>query len=182
MGKAANAKSTSTGRAEWLTRRQVARITGLDERRVAQMDGRELHPTRRADGSWIYDPNEVAAIVTAGGVSGTVTARAFTMFMEGKSDPEVVVDTLQPARRIRELRTEYDAMVGSMNLHKNVVEELRGMLGLTALSDGASLALAVRRALEAKYRAGFLEGRADAEDYGEVTNPITGERRKLTRS
>jgi len=32
------------------------------------------------------------------------------------------------------------------------------------------------------YRAGFLESRADAEDYGEVTNPITGERRRITKS
>jgi hypothetical protein len=40
------------GRAEWLTRRQVARIAGLDERRTIQMDGQELHPVRRPDGSW----------------------------------------------------------------------------------------------------------------------------------
>ena len=30
--------------------------------------------------------------------------------------------------------------------------------------------------------AACLEGRADAEDYGEVINPVTGERRKITRS
>jgi hypothetical protein len=35
------------------------------------------------------------------------------MVMAGKSDPEVVIDTQQRARRIRELRGEYDEMVGS---------------------------------------------------------------------
>jgi hypothetical protein len=182
MGNAGRAAGNRVGRAEWLTRRQVARIAGLDERRIIQMDGRELHPIRRTDGSWIYEPNEVASIIRGGSISGPVTARAFSMFMDGRSEPEVVIDTQQPARRIRELRREYDEMVGSLTLEKTVVAELASALGLPALGDGLGLAVAVRTALEARYRAGFLEGRADAEDYGEVTNPITGERRKITRS
>ena len=182
MGAGGSGGGRSAGRAGWLTRRQVARVIGLDERRVAQMDGRELHPIRRVDGSWTYDPGEVGAIVTSGSVTGTVTARSFEMFMAGKSDPEVVVATLQPARRIRELRAEYDEMAGSTTLDRTTVEELKHALGLNALPGGPSLAETVRAALEARYRAGFLEGRADAEDYGEVTNPVTGERRRVTRS
>jgi hypothetical protein len=58
----------------------------------------------RADGSWIYEPNEVASIIRGGSISGPVTARAFPMFMAGKSDPEVVIDAQQRVRRIRELR------------------------------------------------------------------------------
>jgi hypothetical protein len=182
MGAAGSAGGRKAARAGWLTRRQVARLVGLEERRVAQMDGRELHPIRRIDGSWTYDPGEVGALVSNGTASGTVAARAFGMFMAGKSDPEVVVETLQPARRIRELRAEYNEMAGQVILDRTTAEELRCVLGLNALTGGPSLAQAVQAGLEARYRAGFLEGRADAEDYGEVTNPITGERRRLTRS
>jgi hypothetical protein len=182
MGRQGTVEGRGSGRAEWLTRRQVARIAGLDERRIIQMDGRELHPVRRADGSWIYEPNEIASIIRGGCISGPVTARAFSMFVAGNTEPDVVIDTQQPARRIRELRREYDEMVGSLTLDKMVVTALATALGLPTLGGANGLASAVKSALDARYRAGFLEGRADAEDYGEVTNPITGERRRITRS
>jgi len=182
MGKGGSTVARTSGQAEWLTRRQVARIMGLDELRVCQMEGRELHPVRRGDRSWVYAPDEVAAVVSGGTTNGTVTARVFTMFREGKNLPDVAIETLQPARRIRELRTEYDDLSGSMTVEPETVQALTSLLGGPALADGRSLLAAVRASLEAKYRAGFLEGRADAEDYGEVTNPTTGERRKLTRS
>src|SRR5687768_17463653 len=102
MGKAGSAAAKASGQAEWLTRRQVARIMGVDEQRVCQMDGRELHPVRRGDRSWVYSPDEVAAMVSGGATNGTVTARAFAMFRDGKSLPDVAIETLQPARRIRE--------------------------------------------------------------------------------
>jgi hypothetical protein len=181
MGKGGSGVATTSGQAEWLTRRQVARIMAVDERRVCQMDGRELHPVRRGDRSWVYAPDEVAAIVSGGTTNGTVTARVFSMFRDGKSLPDVAIETLQPARRIRELRTEYDDLSGSMTIDAETVQGLRSLLGGPALADGTSLLMAVRTSLETKYREGFLEGRADAEDYGEVTNPTTGERRKLTR-
>jgi hypothetical protein len=118
----------------------------------------------RQGDAWVrtsYFGGELAGLATGGTVSGTVTARAFAIFMDGKSDPEVVVVTLQPARKIRELRAEYDEMAGSLMLVRTAVDELKSALGLVTLKDGATLAAAVRPALEAKYHAGFLEGRAD---------------------
>jgi hypothetical protein len=182
MGNAGGTAAKVASRAEWLTRRQVARIMGVDELRVAAMDGRELHPSRRADRSWVYEPNEVAAVLIGGTTSGTVTARVFTLLRDGKSLRDIVIETLQPARRIQELCAEHDELERSITLEWAVVDELKTIFGASAVKDGKALLASVRAALDAKFRAGFIEGRADVEDYGEVINPVTGERRKVTRS
>ena len=118
----------------------------------------ELHPIRRADRSWIYEPNEVVALIVGGAVNGPVTARAFSMFKDGRSNPEVVVDTLQPARRIRELRAEYDQLVGSLTLDRAAADDLKSTVALTALNDGTTLATAVRWLSKPSTAAGSSRG------------------------
>ncbi len=114
-------------RVEWLTRRQVAEILGVDEQRVQAMDGTELHPIRRADRSWLYSPHEVAGVAAGGAANGVVTARVFAMFRGGdKSLADVAIETEQPAARIRELRRDYDDLAGYLSLSRETVDGLRG--------------------------------------------------------
>jgi hypothetical protein len=160
----------------------VAEVFGLDEARVAQLDGRELHPIRRSDGSWTYEPREVGALVAGQTVSGPVTARAFEMFVAGKSDADVVIATLQPARRIRELRQEYDEMSGCLTIDRARVARLSAALGVSAIPTAEELVTTVTSGLASRWRSGFEEGRAEVEDFGEVVNPATGERRRVLRS
>jgi hypothetical protein len=108
-------------------------MMGIDEGRIAQIDGRDLHSARRSDGSWTCDPREIGAFVAGGSVTGTITARAFAMFMGGKSDPEVVVATMQPARHIRDLRAEYDQMRGSLTIGRDAIGRLERALGAKAV-------------------------------------------------
>ena len=103
------------------------------------------------------------------------------MFRDGnKTLADVAIETQQPAARIRELRRDYDDLAGFMSLSRDVVDGLRTTLSVD-FADGAALLNGVRIRLDDRYKEGFREGRADAEDFGEVVNPATGERRRVTR-
>ena len=56
-----------------LSRGQVARLLGLTENAVAEMDGRQLHPARLSDRRWCYDVEEVRALL--GGHGSAVRPR-----------------------------------------------------------------------------------------------------------
>jgi hypothetical protein len=165
-------------RSEWLTRRQVARLMALNEKQVAALDGVDLHPVRRADRSWAYDPAELVAFV-GGKASGSLTSRVFAMFREGKSLADVAIDCVQPARRIRDLRVEYDEFVGFLTIDRAVLDQLKAILGSAVIRDGAHLVEVVRAQLEARHQRGFDEGRADVMDLGEVFNQKTQKRKKV---
>jgi hypothetical protein len=178
-------KQSISPAARWLSRSQVAVLLGATDRQVAKMDGRQLHPTRAPDRVWRYDPAEVRALLSGPGaasergapralVDGEVTAEVFALFEAGKPLPQVAIATKQTAATIMQLRAEYDAMVGGLLLRADTVADLRTLAGADARTP-RDLVAAIRRALDAR----FEEGRADAQDFGEVLDPATGQLRRV---
>lgn len=171
--------------ARGLSRSQVAELLGMSDREVAKMDGRQLHPTRAPDRVWRYDPAEVRALLVSalgGGdkaglrplVDGEITAAVFALFEAGKSLPQVAIATRQTATTIMHLRGEYDGMVGGLLLPTDAAAELRTLAGADARS-AHDLVAALRRAFDAR----FEEGRAEAQDFGEILDPSTGSLRRV---
>jgi hypothetical protein len=152
----------------------------MTEAQVDEMHGRELHPQCAADRCWRYSPSEVSTLAFGGTADGAAAARVFAVFKKGVPLQDVVIETQQTPARVNALREEYDRMAGGLVLSPEVTAAVRKMFDADALSEEALLA-AVKAHSEARFHAGFLEGREDALDYGEVINPKTGERRKIAR-
>jgi hypothetical protein len=91
---------------------------------------------------------------------------------------DVVIQSQQTAVRVKDLRAEYDELVGGLHLEAAAVAALGDLLGADAKSSSAALLAAVKRRLEERFR----EGQDDVEDFGEVVDVETGERRRVTRS
>jgi hypothetical protein len=166
----------------WLARPQVAALAGVTEEQVEVMHGRDLHPVRAKDRSWRYPPREVAALVAGGSTDGVVTAKVFSLFKQNVPMADVVIQTQQTVVRVKDLRAEYDELVGGLHLEAAAVAALGDLLGADTKSSSAALLAAVKRRLEERFREGFREGQDDVEDFGEVVDAETGERRRVTRS
>jgi hypothetical protein len=133
---------------------------------------------RAKDRSWRYPPREVFALVAGGATEGAVAAKVFSLFKQNVSMADVVIQSQQTAVRVKDLRAEYDEMVGGLHLEAAAVAVLGDLLGADAKSSATALLAAVKRRLEERFR----EGQDDVEDFGEVVDVETGERRRVTRS
>jgi hypothetical protein len=92
---------------EALTRTEVARQLRVSIATVRRMEGRELHPRRRRDGTRLFDATEVATIATSRAVrpnaGGEIAARACELFREGKGVVDVVIALRQSFDTVRSL-------------------------------------------------------------------------------
>ncbi len=171
-----------------LTRRQVAALLGVSESEVKARDNVALHPIKGADGSWRYPPEEIAAILrglvvgdSTAEPSGAVCAAAFELFDAGKNLPSVVITLKQSPALVRSLRSEYDVMAASLTVTPASVAHIAQALG-TPIRDEAQLVLLIadlRERFGQEYQRGYDAGLADANDLGEIVDPITGKPRPL---
>jgi hypothetical protein len=171
-----------------LTRRQVAALLGVSETEVKARDNEAFHPTKGADGSWRYPPEEVAAVLRGLVVAdsgaeppGAVCAAAFELFEAGKKLPEVVIALKQPPALVRSLRSEYDVMAASLTITPASVAHMAQALR-TPIRDEVhlvSLVADLGERFSREYQRGYDAGFADASDLGEIVDPITGKSRPL---
>jgi hypothetical protein len=171
-----------------LSRRQTAALLGLTEEEVKTRDNITFHPTKGKDGSWRYQPEEVAAVLrgVAGaepGVepNGAVCAAAFESFRGAKSLPEVVIALKQTPGVIRRLRVEYDAMAGCLTLGPASRDRLAEILRVRPCDETHLVELVsnLLDRLQREYQRGHEDGLAEAGDLGEIVDPSTGQRRRL---
>jgi hypothetical protein len=176
--------------AKWLSRRQVALLLGITVEAVAKLDGIRLHPVKDRGRCWRYDSAEIRSMlgnrggapVATNSIDGEVTAAAFELFEQGKTLPQVVIATRQTAACVQARRREYDEMTGALLLPAAVVHELTSLLGRRRDELSAeALAEAIRSSLALQFRLGQEEGRPQsaAVDFGEIVDPITGQRRRV---
>jgi hypothetical protein len=78
----------------------------------------------------------------------------------------VAIETQQTPEAVMALREKWDRMTGGVLLSPEFTSTLRKMFGKEALTSGETLLAAVRTHSEARFLAGFREGREDANDYG----------------
>jgi hypothetical protein len=173
-----------------LSRRQTAAILGVTEAEVKARDNVTFHPTKGNDGSWRYQPEEVAAVLrgVAGGEpglqpNGAVCSAAFESFRDGKSLPEVVIVLKQSPGVIRELRTEYDAMAACLTLGPASLDRMAEILRARPRDEAhlVELVLDLRGRVQREYQRGHEDGLAEANDLGEIVDPSTGQKRRLER-
>jgi hypothetical protein len=171
-----------------LSRRQVAALLGVTEAEVRTRDNLTFHPTKAADGSYRYEPQEVAAVLrgVAGGEpgaepSGAVCGAAFELFKDAKSLPEAVIALKQVPSVIRGLRVEYDAMTSCLTIGQPSIETLAKILRGRPRDEAhlVELTTALSEQVQAEYRRGHEAGLADASDLGEIVDPSTGQKRPL---
>ena len=105
----------------WLTRFEVVEFSGIGLSTIPALERRgALNPrrayrrdTRGAERlTVVYDPDEVARLPRRGRASidrspGEVTARAFELFREARTDEEVVIELRETVERIIELREKW---------------------------------------------------------------------------
>jgi hypothetical protein len=178
--------STST----LLTRRQVGALLGVAEAEVKARDNVAFHPTKGPDGSWRYQPDEVAAVLrgVAGGEpgvepNGAVCAAAFESFRDGKSLTEAVIALRQSPVVIRTLRAEYDRMASHLTICPDSLEQLAVLLRARPRDHAHLLGLVAQLHDRAQheYQRGYEDGLAEAGDLGEIVDPSTGQTRPLKR-
>ena len=171
-----------------LTRRQAAALLGVTETEVRARDNVTFHPTKAPDGSWRYQPEEVAAVLrgVSGGEpgvepNGAVAAAAFESFRDGKSLADTVISLKQAPAVVRDLRAEYDAMVACLTIDGSSLETLAKVLR-NRPRDAAHLveiATALAELAQREYQRGYDDGLADATDCGEIVDPKTGQKSAL---
>lgn len=148
------------------------------------MHGNELHPWQEKDRRWRYRPAEVARAILLRNAAdphteGKVAAQAFAMFQQQSSLAEVVIATEQPATAVKQLFADYAELTGAILLSAENVATLREAAGLQATASGDALASAAASEIARRYTQGLEDGRAEAEDFGEIVDPKTGERRRV---
>jgi hypothetical protein len=171
-----------------LSRRQVAALLGVSEAEVKSRDNLTFHPSKAADGSYRYEPQEVAAVLrgVAGGEpgaepNGAVCSAAFGLFKDGKSLPEAVIALKQVPSVIRGLRVEYDAMTSCLTIGQPSLETLTQVFRGRPRDEAhlVELITALSEQLATEYRRGHDDGVAEATDLGEIVDPSTGKKRPL---
>jgi hypothetical protein len=171
-----------------LSRRQVAALLDVSEAEVKTRDNLTFHPSKAADGSYRYKPQEVAAVLRgiAGGdpgaePNGAVCGAAFELFKDGKSLPEAVIALKQVPSVIRGLRVEYDAMTLCLTIGQPSIETLAKILRGRPRDEAhlVELVTALSEQLGTEYRRGHEDGVAEATDLGEIVDPSTGKKRPL---
>ena len=171
-----------------LTRRQVAALLGVTEAEVKTRDNVTFHPTKAPDGSYRYEPQEVAAVLrgTVDGepgaeTTGAVCSAAFELFRDGKSLPDAVIMLKQPPAVIRGLRGEYDQMATCLTIGPSALEPLANLLRGRPRDEThlVELVSALSERLRDEYRRGHEDGVAEATDLGEIVDPASGQKRPL---
>lgn len=106
---------------DWMTRLEVVQATGVGLSTIPALERRgQLHPRRayRRDSrgaersTVVYDPAEVAKLPRRGRPSidrsqGEITARAFELFREGRTDEEVVIELRETIDHVQYLVTRH---------------------------------------------------------------------------
>jgi len=179
-----------TNNAVLLSRRQVAALLNESELEIKGRHDTTLHPIKGADGSWRYQPEEVAALLRglSGGepgveANGAVCSAGFELFRDGKSLTDVVITLRQTPAVVRNLRVEYDSMAACLTIGQEPLARLSGVLRATPRDEAQLFELVAGLAARAEqeYRRGYEEGLADATDLGEIVDPSTGKKRPLDR-
>jgi hypothetical protein len=175
----------------FLTRRQAAALLDEPESAIKARDNVSLHPVMRSDGSWLYPPAEISAILRGviGGpanveTTGAVCAAAFEQFRKGTSLPDVVIELRQPPAVVRSLRGEFDNLASSLTVAPDLLAALSRILDTSVKSDAILLELVDNLAERARheYERGYHDGLEAASDLGEIVDHETGERRRLDPS
>ncbi len=171
-----------------LTRRQVAALLDETEAEVKGRDNVSFHPGKAGDGSYRYDPREVAAALrgVAGGEpgaepNGAVCGAAFELFRDGKSLPDAVIALKQVPAVVRGLRVEYDTMTSSLTIAPPSLEALSKALRVRPRDEAhlVELVTTLSEQVASEYRRGHEDGIAEATDLGEIVDPNTGKKRPL---
>jgi hypothetical protein len=172
-----------------LTRSQAAAVLKLTEDDLKQRDGRDLHPQRGRDGSWLYEVSEVTALLTGAATTSAtaehdvLTAASFELFEKHVPLQRVAIQLKKSATTIMTLRKEYDALTGTLSFSREHRDRLMMVLGVP-MHDPNQVIDRIA-ALAARVR-GIGSGAAaspDEEaglDFGEVVDPATGERRSIS--
>ena len=144
----------------WLTRLEVVQVTGIGLTTIPALERRgQLRPHRvyRPDSrgaersTVVYDPDEVAKLPRKGRGSidrsqGEITARAFELFREGRTNEEVVIELRETVERVQELREKWLDAGGASWVISPVAREALAKLvgpfsGVTELVDRLQLKL-----------------------------------------
>ncbi|MGC9985856.1 MAG: hypothetical protein ABSF35_19805 [Polyangia bacterium] len=173
-----------------LSRRQAAALLGRPESEVKARDGEAFHPIKGPDGSWRYLPAEVAAVIRGGAPSapglppaGTTCSEAFSLFQAGKSLTEAVITLKQAPDVVRAIRAQYDAVTTILSLSGEALSCMEKVFGKPIQTEKEFLAAlsAFQNRLDAEFVRGYRSGAEDANDFGEVVDSATGQRRRVTR-
>jgi hypothetical protein len=174
-----------------LSRRQTAALLGVSEAEVKARDNVTFHPTKANDGSWRYQPEEVAAVLrgVSGGEpdvqpNGAVCAAAFESFRDGKSLPDTVISLKQSPAVIRQLRADFDAMAACLTLGPASLDRLAEVLRTRPKDEQHMVELVseLNGRLRHEYERGHEDGLAEASDLGEIVDLSTGQKRRLDRN
>jgi hypothetical protein len=176
-----------------LTRSQAAAVLKLTEDDLKQRDGRDLHPQRGRDGSWLYEVSEVTALLTGAATTSAtaehdvLTAASFELFEQNVPLQRVAIQLKKSAMTILTLRKEYDALAGTISFSREHRDRLMMVLGVPMHDPNLVIdriaALAARvRGIGAGAGAGAGASRDEdaGPDFGEVVDPATGERRGIS--
>jgi hypothetical protein len=173
-----------------LTRRQVGALLNASEAEIKDRHGSTLHPIKGPDGSWRYQPEEIAALLRglAGGepgaeANGAVCAAGFALFRDGKSLTDVVIELKQTPTVVRGLRVEYDAMAACLTLGPGSLDRLASLLRTKPENEAhlVEIITVLAAQIEQEYKRGHEAGFADASDLGEIVDPSTGQKRPLEK-
>lgn len=180
-----------TNNAVLLSRRQVAALLNESEAEIKARHDTTLHPIKGADGSWRYQPDEVAAVLRGltGGepgveANGAVCAAGFELFRDGKSLTDALIALKQTPAVIRNLRIEYDSMAACLTIGQESMDRLSIVLRIKPRDEAHLLELVAGLAARAEqeYERGHQDGLAEASDFGEILDPTTGRKRRLEQS
>lgn len=129
---------------DWMTRLEVVQATGIGLSTVPALERRgQLHPhrvyrpdSRGAERSTIvYDPAEVARLPRKGRPSidrsqGEITARAFELFRDGRTDEDVVIELRETIDQVQYLRERWlEATAASWVISPVAREALAKLVG-----------------------------------------------------
>ena len=113
---------------EALTRSQVAQRLGVSIATVRRMEGRELHPVRRRDGTRLFRATDVATLAASRAVrptvGGEIAARACELFREGKGIVDVVIALRQPFEVVKALNQSFLEDQGILLVPGPIVREI----------------------------------------------------------
>ena len=163
-----------------LSRRQIAAILGISEGEVKQRDNTVFHPTKAADGSFRYSINELLSALRSPtghdgetASDGATFAKAFVLFSEGKNLMEAVIALQQPPAVVRALRAEFDSMAGTLTIPIETVALIEAA-SKKAVRNADQL-LELFDSLRTERSAAYEQGLEDANNYGDVLDPRTGQ-------
>jgi DNA-binding transcriptional MerR regulator len=150
---------------EALTRSQVAQRLGVSIATVRRMEGRELHPVRRRDGTRLFRATDVATLAASRAVrptvGGEIAARACELFREGKGIVDVVIALRQPFEVVKALNQSFLEDQGILLVPGPIVREIEAEFcegrALTPHDLVRMLRASEQRVIALAYRVGAAE-------------------------